>query len=181
MDTITFIRQSLNQVHQRMVRSLDGLSEGEATWRPAPHANTIIEILWHAVRSEDRMGTAATGRKTQVWESQEWFKRFGHPEDGGPGEEYQFLKEEAARAPALPDLVAYKTAVHEANMAGLQALSMDALDDPMPDRRRPGRNRAAIFRLMITHNNNHHGQMDFMRGLQQSGWNLPPGTGVVQQ
>lgn len=33
---------------------------------------------------------------------------------------------------------------------------------------------------MITHKNNHHGQIDYIRGLLQSDWDLPPGTGMAQ-
>ena len=37
---------------------------------------------------------------------------------------------------------------------------------------------ADVLRHLATHKNNHHGQIDFLRGLQQDDWDLPPGTGV---
>ena len=32
---------------------------------------------------------------------------------------------------------------------------------------------------LITHKNHHQGQIDFIRGLQDDEWDLPPGTGIV--
>jgi hypothetical protein len=37
----------------------------------------------------------------------------------------------------------------------------------------------AALRHGITHKNNHHGQIDYIRGLQEEEWDLPRGTGVV--
>jgi hypothetical protein len=53
--------------------------------------------------------------------------------------------------------------------------------DGVPDPRQPERNVATYFRHMITHKNNHHGQIDFIRGLRHSEWDLTPGTGIVQR
>jgi hypothetical protein len=51
----------------------------------------------------------------------------------------------------------------------------------VPDPRQPERNVATYFRHMITHKNNHHGQIDFIRGLRHPEWDLTPGTGIVQR
>ncbi len=32
--------------------------------------------------------------------------------------------------------------------------------------------------IEFTHKNNHHGQIDYIRGLQDEVWDLPPGTGM---
>jgi hypothetical protein len=53
--------------------------------------------------------------------------------------------------------------------------------DRAPDPRQPERNVATYFRHMITHKNNHHGQIDFIRGLRHPEWELTPGTGIVQR
>ena len=39
--------------------------------------------------------------------------------------------------------------------------------------------RAGSLRHLITHKNNHHGQIDYLRGLQDEEWDLPRGTGIV--
>jgi uncharacterized damage-inducible protein DinB len=35
------------------------------------------------------------------------------------------------------------------------------------------------LRHVIVHKNNHHGQIDYLRGLQEENWDLAPGTGRV--
>jgi len=40
---------------------------------------------------------------------------------------------------------------------------------------------ATQLRHMITHKNNHHGQVDFIRGLRYPEWDHTPGTGIVQR
>ena len=48
-----------------------------------------------------------------------------------------------------------------------------------PDPPEPERTVASLLRHLITRKNNHHGQIDYLRGLRYEGWDLPPGTGVV--
>ena len=36
MDAVTFIRHSLNQVHQRLTETCRGLTYEQVSWRPAP-------------------------------------------------------------------------------------------------------------------------------------------------
>ena len=76
-------------------------------------------------------------------------------------------------------MLAYMEAVHGATLETLQGLSSDDLDT-VPDPGHGQQTTGVTFRHLITHNNNHHGQMDFLRGLQETGWDLLPGTGKVQ-
>ena len=50
MDIVSFISQSLSQAQQRLLVTCDGLTDAQAAWRPAPHANSIGFILWHVAR-----------------------------------------------------------------------------------------------------------------------------------
>jgi uncharacterized damage-inducible protein DinB len=179
MDAITFIRQALTQAHERLMATLAGLTEDDVTWRPAPDANAILEIAWHVARADDRMGRRMTGLGPELWDSAGWRERVGQPVDGRVGESYQFLKSGAAASPRLEDIAAYLDAIHRDTMERLGGLSAADLDR-IPDPGRPGRNVATYFRHMVTHKNNHHGQIDFIRGLRHPRWNLPAGTGIVQ-
>ena len=38
---------------------------------------------------------------------------------------------------------------------------------------------ADSLRHLIVHKNNHHGQIDYLRGLQEEDWDLTPGTGRI--
>jgi len=48
-----------------------------------------------------------------------------------------------------------------------------------PDSDRPDPTVVGSLRHLVTHKNNHHGQIDYLRGLQDKAWDLPRGTGIV--
>ena len=178
MEALKFVEQCLNESYERLIKSLRGLSPEELVWRPAPHANCIAEIVWHVVRGEDRMAGPLRGQGPEVWESQQWQKRFGYSDQQIQKAGFQFLRV-LVQPPRLEDLLEYMAAVHQDVSGRLRELSPgDLKRDPDPER--PGWNLAANLRHMITHKNNHHGQVDYIRGLMQPGWGLPPGTGIMQ-
>jgi len=179
MDTIRFVEQCLRQVHQRLLASLQGLEPQALVWRPAPQANCIAEIVYHVVRAEDRMSGPRAGLGPELWERDRWFERFGYPREQPMGTDYRLLRVQGLPAPALADLLEYKEAVHRSTLDRLRTLS-PADFDQVPDPAQPERTVGAYFRHQITHQNNHHGQVDYIRGLMQTGWDLPPGTGMAQ-
>jgi len=180
MDTARFITQCLTQVHERLVKSVQGLGPADLVWRPAPRANCIAEILWHLVRAEDRMLGPRIGLGPERWERDAWFERFGYPREQPTGTDHRLLTELHLPAPRLEDLLAYKAAVHRDTLDKLARLGPADLDR-VPDPAQPERTVATYFRHQITHQNNHHGQIDYLRGLIQPGWDLPPGTGMTQR
>ena len=60
----------------------------------------------------------------------------------------------------------------------LGTLTAAKLDEPIGPSR-PGQSVAGNLRHLLTHKNNHPGQVDYIRGLQNQNWDLPPGTGAV--
>ena len=82
--------------------------------------------------------------------------------------------------PRLDDVRAYLLALHADTLEKLRGLTPDGLDR-VPDPAQPDRNVATQLRHMITHKNNHHGQIDYIRGLLRPEWELKSGTGVVQR
>jgi len=179
MDALTFIRQTLTQAHERLMASLEGLTDADLAWRPAPAANTILEIAWHVARADDRLGRTMARLGPSLWDSQRWSAKLGDTQDIRAGEPYQFLKRGAATVPRLGDVTAYLEALHQDTRERLAGLTPEDLDR-VPDPRQPDRNVATYLRHMITHKNNHHGQIDFIRGLLHPEWDLAPGTGIVQ-
>jgi hypothetical protein len=71
-------------------------------------------------------------------------------------------------------------ALHADTLEKLRGLTPDDLDR-VPDPAQPDRNVSTQLRYMITHKNNHHGQIDYIRGLLHPEWELKSGTGVVQR
>ncbi|MFC1985190.1 DinB family protein [Chloroflexota bacterium] len=179
MDTVKFIEQCLNESYERLIKSLQGLSPDEMAWRPVPHANCIAEIVWHVARGEDRMVRSRTGLGPELWESQQWYQRFGYPREQPRTNDFQILKILKLPPPKLVDLLSYIDALHKDTLDRLHSLSQDDLDR-VPDPSHPERPIASYFRHLVIHTNNHHGQVDYIRGLMQMGWDLLPGTGIVQ-
>lgn len=176
MDITQFIAMSLAQVQIRLLASCDGLTQPQVVWRPTPHSNNIGFILWHVARVEDSRISSFQGSGPDLWEAQAWYERFDQPVDApDPGDRVGLR---ALAVPPLDTLVGYLKAAHQQTERFLTALPAARLD-AVPDSPRPGVTIAGSLRHLITHKNNHHGQVDFLRGLQDEAWDLPPGTGMV--
>ncbi len=179
MDTIKFIEQCYNQMHQRLAITLQGLSEEQLLWRPAVHANCIAEIAFHAIYARDRLFSSSVGLRPPLWESQRWYERFGYPKEFPSTGWIPILRGLRLPPPRVEDLLAYMEAIHQDTLDKLHTLSPSDLDRAA-DPNHPERLVAFYLRHSITHTNNHHGQIDYIRGLMQPGWDLPPGTGIIQ-
>lgn len=176
MDAVTFISQSVRQVQLRLLATCEGLTQEQVLWRPTPIANNIGFILWHVARGQDRLINRLKSASEDLWASQEFYKKFGQPIDSpDPGDRMGF---QSLAIPELSVLTDYLKAAHEQTLAFLSTLKPDDLD-AAPDPSQPERTLAASLRHLITHMNNHHGQVDYIRGLQDDSWDLPMGTGIV--
>ena len=174
MDTVGFISQSLHQVQIRLEASCEGLTQEQVLWRPLPHSNSIGFILWHVARAEDNRTASLLG-KASLWESQGWYKRFGQPVDAPDPGDRAGLR--AISIPALEVLTGYAEAAYRQTQEFLSSVTDDDLES-VPDPSQPERTLGALLRHVVTHKNNHHGQIDYIRGLQDADWDLPQGTGV---
>ena len=125
MDTITFIRDSVDQVQLRLMGTCDGLTQEQVEWRPAPYANNIGFILWHVARGEDRMIGQLSGAGVDLWESEGWYKRFGQPvEMPDPGDRMGLR---SLAIPSLDTLIGYLGASHKKTSGYLATLSVNSL------------------------------------------------------
>jgi uncharacterized damage-inducible protein DinB len=176
MNAVGFISDCLAQVHVRLMATCDSLSTEQLLWRPAPTANNIGFILWHLVRNEDARITNTGSLGDDIWATGSWNEKFGQPATAPDPGDRMGLR--ALAIPSLEVLTGYAEAVHQRIMgyvAGLKDTDLDLEYDP----ERPGQTRSSSFRHLITHKNNHHGQIDYLRGLQDESWDLPRGTGVA--
>ena len=139
-------------------------------------ANNIGFILWHMARNEDDLTSHLCGKQSSLWVAEGWYKRFDQPVDAPDPGDRMGLR--ALSIPPLHILVGYLKAAHQQTHEFLSTLTPDALDIA-PDPPQPERTVAVSLRHLITHKNNHHGQIDYIQGLQDESWDLPPGTGTV--
>ena len=179
METLNFITDCLAQTHLRLMATCDGLTAEQMAWRPAPAANNIGFILWHVCRNEDSRVTRTAGEQSKfasdLWVTDGWHRSFNQPITApDPGDRL------GLRSLAIPPpdvLLAYAETVNRRTMQFLASLDPPALDAPIgpPE---PGQTTAGSLRHIIVHKNNHHGQIDYLRGLQQEDWDLPRGMGA---
>ena len=179
-NTLKFIADCLTQTHLRLLATCDGLSAEQMAWRPAPTANNIGFILWHMGRHEDGRITStsngAPGFETDLWETGGWYLEFGQPVTApDPGDR---LGLRSLAIPPPETLLDYFRAVNQRTMSFIASLDdADLVHTLAP--REPRQTVAGSLRHVIVHQNNHHGQVDYLRGLQEEDWDLPRGTGGI--
>ena len=176
MDVVTFISDTLRQVQLRLLATCQGLSQDQVLWRPSSHANNIGFILWHLIRSEDTTISNMVAPDTTLWVSEGWHEKFDQPvEAPDPGDRMGL---QSLPIPDVEVLLGYSKAVHRKSQSCLASMLEERLDESH-DPLHPQHTIAAALRHLITHKNNHHGQIDYIRGLQDQSWDLLPGTGIV--
>jgi len=84
----------------------------------------------------------------------------------------------AVNIPEMEVLIGYLEAVNARTSEYLGQLTEDDLWR-VPDPAQTGPSKVVSLRHLITHKNHHQGQIDFIRGLQDDVWDLPPGTGMA--
>lgn len=195
MDTLKFITDCLAQTHLRLTATCEGLTAAQMAWRPAPTANNIGFILWHVSRNEDSRITATAARQTasasaplvadlrvadpfaaDLWVADRWHLQFNQPPQAPDPGDRQGLRQLHIPPPTV--LLAYAEAVHRRTTHFLSKLPPAALDAPTVPAQ-TAQTVAGSLRHLIVHKNNHHGQIDYLRGLQESDWDLPRGAGAI--
>ena len=180
MSTVQFISDCLAQTHLRLMATCNGLTEEQMAWRPGPVSNNIGFILWHVTRNEDarvtRTAEGMPGYEADLWVSDGWHKRFDQPETApDPGDR---LGLQRLSIPGPDVLISYAEAVSSRTARFMETLAESRLDELMK-LGGPNERVADGLRHMIVHKNNHHGQIDYLRGLQEEDWDLTPGTGRI--
>ena len=141
-----------------------GLDDDQLAHRPAPDANSIAWLVWHAARVQDAQVADVAGTE-QVWFSEGWVDRFGldlDPEDHG----YGHTSEQVGKVRASGELLAaYLTAAHAATKSYLASLSADDLDRVVDDRWDPPVTLGVRLVSIADDDAQHVGQAAYLRGL----------------
>ncbi len=155
------------KLSQEFGNVLGGLTLDDLHKRPAPDANTIGWLLWHATRSLDRtVGDVMWGE--QLWIKDSWHARFGRkPDPNETGVGHTFEGVENFRVPDIQMLLDYHRAVMKASLEYLDALSEDELERECPASWSPGAT-APVYQRLVGNINDcfqHIGQAAYVRGL----------------
>jgi hypothetical protein len=154
---------SLNQSEGYLKRSLEGLTQEDAAWRPNDDCNSIAFILWHTARVEDFFISRVIQRKPEIYEG--WQEKLGTPaRESGFGYTPEQLG--AWPVPKLEDVVGYADAVRKSTLAFLDELPPEKmLELARPDR--PPDTIGSVFSRVCTEVALHMGQIDYLRGIRR--------------
>ncbi len=106
-----FMQDVYERLHQELVLVLKDLSEKDLDYRPGPQSNSIGWLLWHSIRSEDRMNADLFGEE-QLWIRGQWYAKFNRAADAkDTGMRHTNEQVAAFRSPHVQTYLDYAEAV----------------------------------------------------------------------
>jgi len=157
--------KSLEQSQGYLTKALDGLTQKEAAWSPAPESNSIAFILWHVTRVEDFFVIRVIQQQTELYEAESWREKLGTPARD-TGFEYNIEQLRAWPVPKLEIVRGYAESVRKKTMALLSNIAPERLSElARPDR--PPDTVGDIMCRIITEIALHVGQIAYLRGVQR--------------
>jgi hypothetical protein len=164
VDSADVLTDAFGRIHDLVHHAVDGLAEGQLTFRPEAAANTIAWLVWHLTRIQDSHVAGVAGTE-QRWTSQGWAERFALPlEAGDTG--YGHGPDDVAAVVASAELLAgYYDAVHAATLGYLATLSEADLDRVVDTRWDPPVTLGVRLVSVISDDLQHAGQAAYVRGL----------------
>ena len=176
MDHKQFIIDMLNDYRRRVRAATRDLSLDEIHWRPNQDANSIGFIFWHVARVEDRLVTWCIAHSEEIWVRNKWYVEMQLPQQStGLG----YARSELAQFPKLSILILseYFDAVRKNTNEFLASAQLELFDSvpqrtPFPENSKASDHFKTFtvdryFRQLIAEENQHLGQISYLRGLQK--------------
>jgi hypothetical protein len=154
MDVKSHITKELQDLGRGLDRYLEGLTEQEVSWAPAPGASSITENLFHTARFEDEfVQQRILSRPEMIWE------QAGTPVAGNP-------VTDSSAIPSHRDVLAYYLRVRSGTLQCLHDLSDNDLAKAamIPQ----GEVTVAdVLSIVVCHFAQHLGAITYLRRLQR--------------
>ena len=152
----------LERTRGGLLRSVDSLTPEQVAWRPCQTCNSIGSMVIHLGRVQDTWTHRIMGGQ-ELWEIEGWAQRFGLPvEDRGWSYDKQSLQEKQP----LAELLAYYEATHRLLTKTIQELPEDRFTET-PEHPL-NFTIEQVFGHLVIEENQHVGQIDYLKGQQQS-------------
>lgn len=143
---------------------VDGLSDDDLVWRPAPDANPIGWLVWHLFRVQDDH-VAEVAEVEQVWTGQGFADRFALPY-GVADTGYGHSSEHVGKLRVSADqLTAYGAAVHQQTLDFLAGVGEKDLERIVDERWDPPVSLGVRLVSVVNDDTQHLGQAAYVRGL----------------
>jgi len=168
-DTLELAKQRSKMTRELVLKVVDGLSEEQLAWRPAPRAHSMAWTLWHVARCADKFA-AQVGNTKEIWAREGLAAKWGLAEivfgSNGLGTGVDDEIAATLRPPSNDPLVDYARRSFVALDAVVDGFDAEAVareqttfyfDEP-----------AAIGRAFVTsiaHENRHLGELEYVKGL----------------
>ena len=164
MNAARFAQIAVEDLHRGFRAEVEPLSFEQLVFMPAPDANSIIFLLWHATCNEDHVLHQRLRGEETLWEREAWYSRLGlEKSDRGMG----FTSAQVAGfRPAKQDVVAYCQRVWEAVPAAIGGFTEGDLDRVLNPERPDMTVGRSIANFIIGHGFWHLGDIRFLKGLQ---------------
>ena len=164
-----FVNGCLDQHHNAMLRSVDGLSDDEMAWMPSPECSSMGFLVWHYGRTLDRWVHSRLQGVPQLWE-RGWADRMGQQISDADETGYSYGPEQLAafQVPNTIELLGYSKAVLASAKDYLESRSDQDFDDIAVINPRGGTMTLAnMCQQLLWEFNQHGGQIAYLRGLQR--------------
>ncbi|MGE3412721.1 MAG: DinB family protein [Dehalococcoidia bacterium] len=173
MNAIAYITTQAEALPALLARRLDGLTEEQLVWRPAPRANHIGFIVWHCLRACDWQLGRVRGvtPDLEVWHITGFRDRTGYDPRGlgsrGIGIGTGYTQAMVDAVPASRQLLEdYAAAVSRAYVDHLATMQDADLDAPLPTPEgAPPQYAFTAIDTAIRQFHQHMGECDYLRGL----------------
>jgi hypothetical protein len=167
-----FVLDIFLRLRNELEMVLEGLTAEEMNSQPKPHSNSIGWLIWHSIRSQDRLNSDLFA-EDQRWISEKWYAKFNRqadPKDTGVGHNLAQVAE--FRAPDVQTYLQYYESVFARTREYiLTRLSVEDLERELVSPTL-GITTTVESRLIGTINNFQHvGQAGYVKGLLKGkGW-----------
>ena len=164
---MNYFRQSilsgLNEYYVILKRSLDSLSEEEIFWKPNPHSNNIIFLIWHMALVEDNLINKVLLGKERIWITDNYYKDFPNLRDETG---FAFNQEKLDKFPIVDIdwLMNYHNILREGTIKFITNIEDEDLSLDYTFGIRQVKGYFVIGRLM-TELSQHLGQVSYIRGM----------------
>lgn len=167
---ISLIREQLQQAHQFLERTMDGVTSEQAHWVPPGNAHSIGATFVHAIMAEDIVINVMLKGRAPLFATT-WSDKTGFSEPMPmPGPDWHEYAQWARRVRVdLTEIQAYIQAVYAVTDDYLSSLDPEDMDQvvDLSNMHMGQVTRAWIFsRLLIGHADNICGEISCLKGLQ---------------
>ncbi|HEV8537018.1 MAG TPA: DinB family protein [Candidatus Limnocylindria bacterium] len=168
-DTLELAKQRSKLTREQVLRVVDGLTDEQFAWRPAPRAHSMGWTLWHIARCADKLAAEIAGTD-EIWAREGLAVKWGLPDvllgSNGVGTGVDDDTAATLRPPSMDPLIDYARRSFAALDVVVDHFDADDIarerrtfffDDPAALGR--------AFIASIAHDNRHLGELEYVKGL----------------